>query len=125
MGEVTVESGAVDRIKGYKKTAMLTRSTIALVVGLAALIVTLPAIAARTYTATPLQPLSGPVSQAFAINNAGQVTGRAFTPLAYHAFIYSNGVTRDLGTLGGTFSWGFGINDSGQVTGTSNTGGFG
>jgi probable HAF family extracellular repeat protein len=38
-----------------------------------------------------------------------------------HAFLHSNGVMTDLGTLGGAFSVGLAINTSGQVTGESAT----
>ena len=37
-----------------------------------------------------------------------------------HAFLWTNGGARDLGTLDGDMvSWGYGINDKGQVVGTS------
>ena len=56
--------------------------------------------------------LGGSVIQANAINNVGQVTGTNG-----HAFLYSNGVITDLGTLPGTrVSVGYGINDAGEVT---------
>ena len=46
--------------------------------------------------------LRGPLQRWSAINAAGQVTGRADTADgSYHAFLYSDGVMTDLGTLGG------------------------
>lgn len=61
------------------------------------------------------------------INNAGHVTGFAYTTYAYtssipaHAFVYRDGVMTDLGTLGGSESYGYGINDANEVTGQSST----
>lgn len=86
-----------------------------------------------------LGALSRAYSQAYAINNSGQVTGYYVPsseaanfnlsmdpagaddsfPGAGYAFIYSNGTVQNLGTFGGTGSKGYGINDSGQVTGAS------
>jgi probable HAF family extracellular repeat protein len=54
-------------------------------------------------------------SQALAINNLGQIVG--FSHLASgrtHAFLYANGVMKD---LGGNRSTGFGINDKSEVVG--------
>jgi probable HAF family extracellular repeat protein len=74
--------------------------------------------------------LGGSWSVAYAINDAGQMTGTAQTPAGEpafvgHAFLYSNGQMTDLGTLGGLYSLGFGINSSGQVVGQASTdGGF-
>src|SRR2546422_478053 len=40
-----------------------------------------------------------------------------------HAFLYSGGSMRDLGTLGGPYILAFGVNDGAQVVGTAVTGG--
>jgi len=61
-------------------------------------------------------------NSAYAINNAGQVTGYSYTSTIHpHAFLYSNGQIQDLGTLGGNTSYGYGINDNGQVVGAADT----
>lgn len=63
-----------------------------------------------------LSPLPNLVGQG--INNQGQVTGVTRGTPPSQAFLYTNGVTRELGTLGFT-SQGVGINDKGQVVGSS------
>jgi probable HAF family extracellular repeat protein len=82
----------------------------------------------------PNQPFQGrPVltsdatSYAMAINNRSQVVG--YSSLTYyfpqqHAFLYSNGVMQDLGTLAGiygNFSEATGINNRGEIVGVSDT----
>lgn len=73
---------------------------------------------------------SGHLSHGYAINDVGQVAGSSdieFNPgpsqgapaPAHHAFLYSNGLLSDLGTLGGTSSDGYGINASGDIVGMS------
>jgi probable HAF family extracellular repeat protein len=74
----------------------------------------------RAYSVTDLGTLGGAgTTQAFAINEAGQVVGYSTAPsLKYHAFLWENGVMTDLGTLPtGSTSRAFGLNDFGQVVG--------
>jgi uncharacterized delta-60 repeat protein len=75
-----------------------------------------------------LGTLGGTSSQAYAINNAGQVTGVSSLAgdASSHAFLYtgtpgSGGMMHDLGTLGGTNSWAWDVNDNGQIVGYSRT----
>jgi probable HAF family extracellular repeat protein len=80
-----------------------------------------------SYSITDLGTLGGARSEAYGINNSGQVVGKAATAGDYHAFLYDGTVTppmQDLGTLGGPVSQANGINASGQVVGWSNTAAF-
>jgi probable HAF family extracellular repeat protein len=77
------------------------------------------------YTVTDLGTLSGGNrSEAYGINDSGQVVGWAQVDgAAYHAFLYSGGTMQDLGTFGGASSQAYGINDSGQIVGWAQTSG--
>jgi probable HAF family extracellular repeat protein len=81
-------------------------------------------------TMTDLGTLGGVYGQAWAINDAGQITGVAYLANgAEHAFITTVGGTmKDLGVLAFInnnprygFSWGYAINGSGEVVGQAST----
>jgi probable HAF family extracellular repeat protein len=100
-----------------------------LIIATLCIVVSQPATAQR-YTITDLGPLGGNSSLAHGINDHGQVVGYAFLTnnSSYHAFLYSNGIMQDLGTLdvenASAVSEAFAINNLGQVVGCSmiNTG---
>lgn len=80
-----------------------------------------PLAASAQYAPVDLGTLGGHFSFAHAINDRGQVVGRAATSSGQqHAFLWDKGVMQDLGTLpGGSFSDAYAINDLGQVVGFS------
>lgn len=75
-------------------------------------------------TLTDLGTFGGQYSEAFGINDLGEVVGVAATAELHYdnAFLYSHGTLIDLGTLGGGYAEAFDINNHSQVVGTS--GGF-
>lgn len=72
------------------------------------------------YNVVDLGTLGGNYSQAYSINNSGQVVGVAtLVGGQEHAFLYQNGSMVDLGTLGGSYSQATAINSSGVIVGTT------
>ena len=71
---------------------------------------------------TEIDPFEGPNNESYAngINRSGKVVGTGLVPSgdAFNGFIYSNGVTSNIGTLrGGLNSEAYSINDRNQVVG--------
>ena len=78
-------------------------------------------------TATLVGSLGGPLASGFGLNNLGQVVGWSQVPpddqgkVYEHAFLWSQGETKDLGTFGGgKNSHARAINDLGHIALTSN-----
>jgi probable HAF family extracellular repeat protein len=76
-------------------------------------------------TLTQIGPLGGTNSEAFGINDGGQVVGFSDTSNGTsHAFLDSGGAMNDLGCLpGGSVSLGYHINNAGQIVGSASTNG--
>ena len=79
------------------------------------------------YAITEIGTLGGETSEAFGLNNLGDVVGAAATRAGdQHAFLYRTGQILDLGTLtGGSSSRANAINDRGDVIGYSAINAFG
>jgi probable HAF family extracellular repeat protein len=77
--------------------------------------------AAPTYSITDLGTLGGSFSDAYGVNDAGQVVGYSTLAVSgVRGFLWSGGSLTDLGTLpGSTNSYGTDLNEAGQVVGYS------
>jgi len=77
-------------------------------------------------SAQVLGVLGGDTSQAWGINDSGQVVGYSTYQdgsADLHAFLYQSGTMSDLGTLGGSNSYAYGINNQGVIVGEAFTAG--
>jgi probable HAF family extracellular repeat protein len=107
-----------DAAKGFiKEVEMLKRWTTAMVFSSVVLLAA-ERVSADYYSVINLGTLGGTSSNAYNINDNGQVVGRSTNGDGYYrVFLYDGGVMQDLGTLGGLRSYGYGINNGGQVVG--------
>jgi probable HAF family extracellular repeat protein len=140
VGSATTTNDAATRAFVYRNGTMSSLGTLggansaALDINNAAEIVGSASIAGNTAThaflyrngaMTDIGTLGG-MSEAYGINDIGDVVGRSAVPSgAMHAFLYSGGVMTDIGTLGGPSSEAYAINDWGQVVGMADTAGGG
>ena len=70
------------------------------------------------YTVTDLGSLGGGGTEAYGINNAGQIVGLSKDSNGFeHAFLYENGSMINLNTLGWSWTMATAINDKGQIVG--------
>lgn len=78
-----------------------------------------------TYRDLGTLPYPNPTTQVEALNNRNQVTGESgrfvLPEIPLHAFVWSRGVMRQLGSFGNTPNYGLDINDRGQVAGSTAT----
>lgn len=79
-------------------------------------------VPAYAYTVVDLGTFGGELSNAFSINNSGEVVGRAEDPnLASRGFLWRDGQLIDIGGLSssGTGTTAYAINDHGEIVGSS------
>jgi len=78
-----------------------------------------PLSIAQSYSVTDLGTLGGPQTQAFGMNDNGDVVGVSSTSTgARHAFLWTKAAgMQDLGTNGFLESWALGVNNSHEVVG--------
>ena len=72
------------------------------------------------YTYTTLEdPLAPDITEAYGINDNGQIVGYSFDA-SYHGFLYSNGAYTTLNdpSAGSSGTFAVGINDTGQIVGS-------
>lgn len=86
-------------------------------------LIVMSSVAATHYSVTEIPSLGGANTRPLAINNHGHVVGAGSFDESKigHAFLYSDGVTHDLGAIIGRPSGAVAINDSGDVAGNYET----
>ena len=96
----------------------MTRSTLTSSLFLWILLLSIPGLAAASYTVMDLGTLGGVGTQALGINGSGQIAGESATATGQtHAFLYGGGQMSDLNPHGSSFSLASAINPSGQACG--------
>lgn len=101
------------------------RSKIAVAVAAALCLCVGDAIAVHPYTFTTIDFPGAVSTEAFGINNAGEVVGTYFDGIASHGFRYKGGVIAAVDFPGSNFTQAFDINNKGQILGQTLPGLFG
>jgi probable HAF family extracellular repeat protein len=94
------------------------RTTLLFAIGLAILASSANSAEVTRYMLTDLGTLGGSSSEAYRVNDSGEVTGTSYLANgAERAYVYRNGTMTAIGRADDLYSIGYGINNAGQVVG--------